>query len=35
LAPLYVASPLPGLGAKLGIDATNKWPPETTRDWAD
>ena len=22
-----------GLGSKLGIDATNKWPPETKRDW--
>ena len=30
---LDFASPEPGLGAKLGIDATNKWPGETTRDW--
>lgn len=22
-----------GLGGKLGIDATNKWPPETKREW--
>jgi 4-hydroxy-3-polyprenylbenzoate decarboxylase len=30
---LDFASPEPGLGSKLGIDATNKWPPETRRDW--
>ncbi|MHB8455347.1 MAG: 4-hydroxy-3-polyprenylbenzoate decarboxylase [Acidiferrobacterales bacterium] len=30
---LDFASPVPGLGAKLGLDATNKWPPETTRVW--
>jgi 4-hydroxy-3-polyprenylbenzoate decarboxylase len=30
---LDFASPEPGLGSKLGIDATNKWPPETKRDW--
>ena len=23
----------PGLGSKMGIDATNKWPGETTRAW--
>ena len=23
----------PGLGSKMGIDATNKWPGETTREW--
>ena len=23
----------PGLGGKLGIDATNKLPPETEREW--
>ena len=23
----------PGLGGKIGLDATNKWPPETRRDW--
>ena len=26
-------SPKPGLGGKLGIDATNKLPPETEREW--
>ena len=30
---LDFASHEPGLGSKLGIDATNKWPPETRRDW--
>ena len=30
---LDFASPEPGLGAKLGIDATTKIPPETTRPW--
>jgi 4-hydroxy-3-polyprenylbenzoate decarboxylase len=30
---LDFASPESGLGSKLGIDATNKWPPETHRDW--
>jgi 4-hydroxy-3-polyprenylbenzoate decarboxylase len=30
---LDFASPEPGLGSKLGIDATSKWPPETRRDW--
>jgi 4-hydroxy-3-polyprenylbenzoate decarboxylase len=30
---LDFASPEPGLGSKLGIDATNKMPPETARDW--
>jgi 4-hydroxy-3-polyprenylbenzoate decarboxylase len=30
---LDFASPESGLGSKLGIDATNKWPPETKRDW--
>ena len=30
---LDFASPEPGLGAKLGIDATDKWPPETRREW--
>jgi 4-hydroxy-3-polyprenylbenzoate decarboxylase len=30
---LDFASPEPGLGSKLGIDATNKWPPETKREW--
>jgi 4-hydroxy-3-polyprenylbenzoate decarboxylase len=22
-----------GLGSKMGIDATNKWPGETQREW--
>ncbi len=30
---LDFASPDSGLGGKLGLDATNKWPPETKRDW--
>jgi 4-hydroxy-3-polyprenylbenzoate decarboxylase len=30
---LDFASPESGLGGKLGLDATNKWPPETKRDW--
>src|SRR5476649_1371058 len=30
---LYFASPVSGLGSKMGIDATNKWPGETTREW--
>ena len=30
---LDFASPLSGLGSKVGIDATNKWPGETTRQW--
>lgn len=30
---LDFASPVAGLGSKLGIDATNKWPGETARDW--
>ena len=30
---LDFASPEPGLGSKLGIDATAKIPPETTREW--
>jgi 4-hydroxy-3-polyprenylbenzoate decarboxylase len=30
---LDFASPEPGLGSKLGIDATDKWPPETRRAW--
>jgi 4-hydroxy-3-polyprenylbenzoate decarboxylase len=30
---LDFASPAPGLGGKLGIDATNKIGPETTREW--
>ncbi len=30
---LDFASPEDGLGSKIGLDATNKWPPETKRDW--
>jgi 4-hydroxy-3-polyprenylbenzoate decarboxylase len=30
---LDFAAPEPGLGSKLGIDATAKWPPETKRAW--
>jgi len=30
---LDFASPVSGLGGKLGIDATNKMPPETNRRW--
>ena len=30
---LDFASPLPGLGGKIGLDATAKIPPETTRPW--
>jgi 4-hydroxy-3-polyprenylbenzoate decarboxylase len=30
---LDFASPVAGLGAKMGIDATAKWPGETTRAW--
>ncbi len=30
---LDFASPVAGLGSKMGIDATNKWPGETSRDW--
>ncbi|MGH8801124.1 MAG: UbiD family decarboxylase [Casimicrobiaceae bacterium] len=30
---LDFASPVAGLGSKLGIDATNKWPGETARTW--
>jgi 4-hydroxy-3-polyprenylbenzoate decarboxylase len=32
---LDFASPMPGLGSKLGIDATNKWPGETDRRWGE
>ncbi len=32
---LDFASPLPGLGSKMGIDATNKWPGETDRHWGE
>jgi 4-hydroxy-3-polyprenylbenzoate decarboxylase len=30
---LDFASPVSGLGSKMGIDATHKWPGETTREW--
>ncbi|MEI6984628.1 MAG: UbiD family decarboxylase [Rhodospirillaceae bacterium] len=30
---LDFASPESGLGGKAGLDATNKWPPETHREW--
>jgi 4-hydroxy-3-polyprenylbenzoate decarboxylase len=30
---LDFASPVSGLGSKLGIDATHKWPAETRREW--
>jgi len=30
---LDFASPVSGLGSKMGIDATAKWPGETTREW--
>ncbi len=32
---LDFASPESGLGSKLGIDATNKLPPETKRNWGE
>jgi 4-hydroxy-3-polyprenylbenzoate decarboxylase len=30
---LDFASPVSGLGSKMGIDATHKWPGETSRTW--
>ncbi len=30
---LDFASPVSGLGSKMGFDATNKWPGETRRQW--
>ncbi len=30
---LDFASPTSGLGGKMGLDATNKWPGETSREW--
>jgi 4-hydroxy-3-polyprenylbenzoate decarboxylase len=30
---LDFASPVSGLGSKMGIDATSKWPGETNREW--
>jgi 4-hydroxy-3-polyprenylbenzoate decarboxylase len=32
---LDFASPDSGLGSKIGFDATNKWPPETRREWGE
>jgi 4-hydroxy-3-polyprenylbenzoate decarboxylase len=30
---LDFASPTSGLGSKMGLDATNKWTGETSREW--
>lgn len=30
---LDFASPISGLGSKMGLDATSKWPGETQREW--
>ena len=30
---LDFASPVAGLGSKMGLDATSNWPGETTREW--
>jgi 4-hydroxy-3-polyprenylbenzoate decarboxylase len=30
---LDFASPVSGLGSKMGMDATHKWPGETSREW--
>jgi 4-hydroxy-3-polyprenylbenzoate decarboxylase len=30
---LDFAAPESGLGSKIGLDATNKWPPEVKREW--
>lgn len=30
---LDFSSPISGLGSKIGMDATNKWPGETEREW--
>ncbi|OAQ21918.1 UbiD-domain-containing protein [Linnemannia elongata AG-77] len=30
---LDFASPTAGLGSKMGLDATHKWPGETQREW--
>ena len=32
---LDFASPESGLGSKMGLDATNKWPGETKREWGE
>ena len=30
---LDLSSLVSGLGSKMGLDATNKWPGETSREW--
>jgi 4-hydroxy-3-polyprenylbenzoate decarboxylase len=32
---LDFASPVAGLGSKMGLDATHKWPGETSRRWGE
>ena len=32
---LDFASPVSGLGSKIGLDATNKWQGETNREWGE
>ncbi len=32
---LDFASPESGLGSKIALDATDKWPPETKREWGE
>lgn len=32
---LDFASPQSGLGSKIGLDATDKWAPETNREWGE
>ena len=32
---LDFASPVSGLGSKMGLDATNKWLGETDREWGE
>ena len=32
---LDFASPVSGLGSKIGLDATNKWEGETNREWGE
>ena len=32
---LDFASPVSGLGSKMGLDATSKWPGETDRQWGE
>jgi len=32
---LDFASPVSGLGSKVGFDATHKWPGETQRNWGE